>query len=45
MAEENPQFKDPAFLKQMEQMSKPPDFPKNLEGKFPENVQPPPDRE
>ena len=34
----NPQFKDPDFLKQLDKMSKSPQFPENLEGKLPTNV-------
>jgi hypothetical protein len=38
MLKNNPAFKDPEFLKQLEKMFQDPDFPKNLEGKLPKDV-------
>lgn len=40
----NPAFKDPKFLEQLEKMLRDPDFPKNLEGNLPEGT-PVPDKE
>jgi len=42
MLQENPAFKDPEFLKQLEKMLQDPNFPKNLEGKLPKDVDVPP---
>jgi hypothetical protein len=38
MLNENPAFKDPKFLEQLEKLLRDPDFPKNMEGKLPKDV-------
>ena len=44
MLKNNPAFKDPRFLEQLEKMLQDPNFPKNLEGKLPKDV-PVPDKQ
>lgn len=44
LLQDNPAFKDPRFLEQLEKMLRDPDFPKNLEGKLPDGT-PVPDKE
>jgi uncharacterized membrane protein YgcG len=44
MLKNNPAFKDPRFLEQLEKMLQDPNFPKNLEGKLPRDV-PVPDKQ
>jgi hypothetical protein len=44
MLRENPAFRDPRFLEQLDKMLRDPDFPRNLEGKLPKDV-PVPDKE
>jgi hypothetical protein len=41
MMQENQQFKNPEFLKQLEKLLESGEFPKNLENKFPKDVPPP----
>jgi hypothetical protein len=41
MLNNNKQFKDPEFLKQLEKMLDSGDFPKNIQDKFPKDVPPP----
>jgi hypothetical protein len=45
LLEQNPQFKDPAFLKQLGEMVQSDDFPKNLEEKLPKDGPPIPNEQ
>ena len=45
LLEKNPQFKDPAFLKQLGEMVQSDDFPKNLEEKLPKDGPPIPNEQ
>jgi hypothetical protein len=45
LLEKNPEFKNPAFLNQLQELPKSDDFPSNLAGKLPKGTQaPPPDQ-